>query len=362
MTLGEPSEWHQAQRKGDQMTQTTRRRRSAALAVLMATALLLAGCSGSDDAAGTADSADGVAAPELAGVEDDRAQAQSGGDSAASSGPMDSPVLADRSVIYTVDLVVETDDVRRARNQAEAIAARFGGYVQSEGTYGVPNPPLGSDIEGSTSLYPSADEQATLVLRVPAERYEAAVGELETIGDTVSRTRSAQDVTDEVVDVEARIETQQASIDRLQTLLGEATKIGDILAIETELTSRIAELESLQARQEQLGSLTQLATLTVTFVPPQTVVEQGSGFVAGLAAGWDAFVRAIEVGLTGLGVMLPFLAALALVAVPLLVWLVRRNRRRAHQRDAAVVERDDAPGGAPTRPTPAQQSGASSDG
>lgn len=340
------------------MTQTTRRRRSAALAMLMAAVLLLAGCSGSDDSStGTTDSANGVVAPELAGVEDERAQEESGGDSAASSDPMQSPVLADRSVIYTVDLVVETDDVRAARDQAESIAARFGGYVQSEGTYGVPNPPLGNDIDGSTSPYPSADEQATLVLRVPAERYERAVDELEAIGDTVSRNRSAQDVTDEVVDVEARIETQQASIDRLQTLLGEATKIGDILAIETELTSRIAELESLQARQEQLGSLTQLATLTVTFVPPQTVVEEGSGFFAGLAAGWDAFVRAIEVGLTALGVMLPFLAALAAVGVPLLVWLVRRNRRQAHQPDAAAVERDDAPGEAPT-----QQSGAPSNG
>ncbi len=180
--------------------------------------------------------------------------------------------------------------------------------------------------------FPSVDAQSVLVLRVPAQRYEQAVDELEALGQTVSRNRNAQDVTQEVVDVATRIETQEASIDRLQTLLGEATKIGDILAIETELTSRIAELESLKARQEQLAAMTDLATITVTLLPPDTVVDEGTGFVAGLEAGWRAFVRSVELGLTALGVALPFLLALAVLTVPLVGWLVVRHRRQRHDR------------------------------
>lgn len=322
------------------MTEKTRGRGVGVVLALLVAILLLAGCTGGDDAGDTgADAVEEADAgvSELVPPDSQRAPEDSGavtgGDSA-----VDSPVLADRSVIYTVDLVVETGDVRAARDEAEAIAVRLGGYVQSEGTYGVPTPPLpvepgyyGEDgvyYEGDVAPYPAADEQATLVLRVPADRYEQAVEELEAIGETVSRNRNARDVTDEVVDVETRIETQQASIDRLQTLLSEATRVADILAIETELTSRIAELESLKARQEQLASLTSLATVTVTFVPPETVVEEGSGFVAGLQAGWRAFLRAIEVGLTALGAALPFLAAIALVTVPLVGWLVWRSRRR----------------------------------
>lgn len=319
---------------------TTRPRAGAVLAALLAAVLLLSACSGGSDdsgAIGTVESE--LDAQGLQPAEGERAQDESleaeGGDTTST---VDSPVLADRSVIYTVDLVVETEDVRAARDDAEAITARFGGYVQSEGTYGVPNPPLpvepgyygedGTYYEGGVLPYPSADEQATLVLRIPADSYEQAVAALEEIGETISRNRSAQDVTDEVVDVQTRIETQEASIDRLQTLLTEATKISDILAIESELTMRIAELESLKARQEQLGSLTELATVTVSFVPPETVVEEGTGFLAGLEAGWRAFVRSVELGLTALGALLPFVLAFAIIVVPLVTWLVWRHRRR----------------------------------
>jgi hypothetical protein len=183
-----------------------------------------------------------------------------------------------------------------------------------------------------------------VVLRVPAESYSDVVSELEALGETVSRNRTAEDVTDQVVDVETRIETQEASIDRLQQLLGEATKIADILAIETELTMRIAELESLQARLEQLNDLADLATVTVTFYPPETVVEEGTGFVAGLRAGWDAFLRTVELGLTALGAAIPFLAALALVTVPFVAWLVVRHRRGRSARAAAAAQAETGTG------------------
>jgi hypothetical protein len=311
------------------MTQRVRRYRSGALAAFVAGVLLLSGCSGGgSDSADSAGGFPGVEVAPESGVTQDEAAEQRDGDTAASS--VDAPALADRSVIYMVDLVIEVDDISAASDSAEAVATRFGGYVQSESTYGIgPDPIPVEPYEGMSDIapYPPGNEQAVLVLRVPADRYDAAVDELETLGQTVSRNRNAQDVTDEVVDVETRIETQQASIDRLQTLLGEATEISDILAIETELTRRIAELESLKARQEQLAGLTEMATVTVTFVPPETVVQQGTGFVAGLRAGWDALVRTIEIGLTALGASLPFLAAVLIVTVPIVVWLVMRHRR-----------------------------------
>jgi hypothetical protein len=337
-----------------------RRRAAAVVAVLVAAAVLLAGCSGGDDS-GVQDTSQELG-PAMA-PDDERAQGDTGeataGD-AGEAGPVSavtSPALEDRPVIYMVDLVVEVDDVGEASDQAEAVATRFGGFVESESTFGVPTPlpvepgaaedsPVASDI----APYPGDNQQSVLVLRVPADRYEQAVDELEAIGETVSRNRSAQDVTDEVVDVEARIETQQASIDRLQILLAEAEEISDILAIETELTQRIAELESLKARQEQLGSLTQLATVTVTFVPPETVVEEGSGFFAGLEAGWAAFVRSIEVGLTVLGAVLPFLAALALVVLPLIWLLVWRHRRRGRQSDGTPPASSASASGQPVGP------------
>lgn len=325
--------------EGVTVRMTRRRGRAALVSGLLLGGLLLSGCSGggSDSAdEGFVDAEPGVAiAPEAEVAEE---QARAGDGAGVTASDTATTVLDDRSVIYRVALVLEVDDVTDGVDEASAIAARYGGYVQSEstsgrgdiGTSGYGGDPATSYEYGIEAPYPPIPPDGTaavVVLRVPAESYSDVVGEIEALGETISRTRAAEDVTDQVVDVETRIETQQASIDRLQQLLGEATRIADILAIETELTMRIAELESLQARLEQLNDLSELATVTVTFYPPETVVDEGTGFMAGLRAGWDAFLRTVELGLTALGAAVPFLAALALVTVPVVAWLVVRHRR-----------------------------------
>ena len=307
---------------------------TGALVALLAAGTVLAGCtSGAQDSGGSVGdetAADGGGDMSMPLEAEAAPESLDSGGRTLSADTTDVSAPDDRAVIYYVDLVVEVDDVGAAAEDAAALAARFDGFVESESSGGIDEPisTPGDDV----APFPTIDTQSVLVLRVPAQRYEQAVDELEALGQTVSRNRSAQDVTQEVVDVATRIETQEASIDRLQTLLGEATKIGDILAIETELTSRIAELESLKARQEQLATMTDLATITVTLLPPDTVVDEGTGFVAGLEAGWRAFVRSVELGLTALGVALPFLLALAVLTVPLVGWLVVRHRRQRHDR------------------------------
>jgi len=321
--------------------------------------MLLAGCSGggSDSAQdeGLAGAEPGVAVAPEAEVAEDAAHADGGAGVATTDTA--GTVLQDRSVIYRVSLVMEVDDVAASADEAAAIAARYDGYVQSEATSGrgtTTTPVYPGDAEAYLYEYgiepgyppiPPDGTSAIVVLRVPAQSYADVVDELEGLGETITRSRTADDVTDQVVDVEARIETQETSIDRLQQLLSEASRVSDILAIETELTSRIAELESLEARLEQLNNLTDLATVTVTFYPPETVVAEGTGFVAGLRSGWDAFVRTVELGLTALGAAIPFLAALALVTVPVVVWLVVRHRRQQRRRPDA--EHTESGGSAP---------------
>jgi hypothetical protein len=326
-------------RRSSTATRRARRRTITAVAAVVAAVLALAACSqGGTDESGAADGGGtGVVSdvPVEGQAREEGADAAGGG-SVAPGAVSAVPPSEDRAVIATVDLVVEVDDVDAAAGDAEAVAIRYGGYVQSEstGSGGVPLPvepqPWGEPEMTDSAPFVSQG-QAVLVLRVPAERVDDAVDALEGLGETVSRSRSTQDVTEQVVDVESRIESQQASIDRLQRLLADATDIADVLAIETELTSRLAELESLQARQQQLADLTTLATVTVTFAPPQTVVEQGTGFVAGLEAGWRAFVRAAELGMTALGALLPFAVFAGVLLVPLVTWLVLRQRRRARR-------------------------------
>jgi hypothetical protein len=284
------------------------------LGAALAAGLLVAACSGGDDADDTAAGAVGEAEVEEA---DEAAEGDSGGEEPATveqgGGTISSAASIDpspRHVIYNIDLVLETDDVARAAARAAALAETSSGFVANEST------------EGS--------ESATLTLRVPAERHTSIVRELEQLGQVQHRSRTAEDVTDEVVDVDARIASQRRSIARIRELLDRATGLADVVRIESELANREANLDSLLQRQEQLSSLTTLATVTVTFYKTDDAPEEGPtalGFMPGLRSGWDAFVATVRVVGTVAGAVLPFAGAAALVGIP--AWLVWRRRRPA---------------------------------
>jgi hypothetical protein len=330
------------------------------VAAVLALPLLLAACSssGTDAIAPDAGGAVGapVEAPAQPALDDPGALvpaaggsaagggtagvANEGGDTDGSLGGADS--VAQRSVVRRAELVVELADPRSQAATVRRIAIASGGYVEQESIHGGPTPPpvpaSGPATAGGSAA--QAPGTAFLVLRVPVEALDDVTDRVADLGEVTLRAGSAEDVTEQLVDLESRVATQRASIERLEALLGEAARLRDVLAIEAQLTARQAELESLLARQEAVTGQADLATLSVTLTTPATVVEEGSGFVAGLAAGWDAFQRTLVLALTGLGAALPFLAVIVVVAIPLAV-IVRRWRRRSAV-EAEVDAIDDA--------------------
>ena len=157
----------------------------------------------------------------------------------------------------------------------------------------------------------------------------------------LDRQQSADDVTADVVDVASRVATAQASLARVRALLDKAASIGDVVALEGELTRREADLESLQARQRTLADQTTLSTVNLSLLSKDAAapvpVEDRSGFLGGLARGWDAFTASGTALLTVVGAVLPFVglaAVLGLLALPL---LRRRRTGRATALDAAGV-------------------------
>jgi Domain of unknown function (DUF4349) len=293
-------------------------RRGALLAAAAgALSVVLAACSGGAGAAGT------EAAPgEVAGPAADKAS-----DQAPVQAPIQAPVQAgeatgadpvaaavDRSIIRTASVTIQADAVRPAADRARAIAAAAGGAVTSEQTSIDP-------VDADRSL-------ATLVLRVPADRLDAVLTDLAELGSLRDQTQSAVDVTGEVVDLAARVETQRASIERVRLLLSRAAGIGDIVAIESELTRREADLEALLSRQAVLADQAAQSTVTLVVLGPDAAApEQETGFLAGLRAGWAAFVAASTALLTGLGAVLPFAALALVLGLPLLAWWRRRAPR-----------------------------------
>lgn len=287
-----------------------RRSRLVAAAALAAT-LALAGCSASGGSSGEAGAPGRQDAAEQAAPQGGPDEQAAGGQAQAPQ-PGNAAPAQQRSIIYTGDITLRVDDVDRAAAQVGALVEGAGGFVAGD-------------------RRSSRDEQAEahLTLRVPAERFIATVDELAKLGDEQSRNISTEDVTQQVVDLEAQIASQQASVNRTRDLLARAQNIGEIVSIEAELAKRESTLATLQARQQRLVDLAALSTVTV-HLRSRTggPLEESSGFLGGLRAGWDAFLGAAAVLLLVLGFLLPFLVAFGIPA-GLLWWLLRRRRRPA---------------------------------
>lgn len=294
-----------------------------ALAVaLLAGTLALTGCGagGGDDGkasggdAARAERGDGDAGfSEGAGGADraagDGRAAAPGGKEAGAKKPSGRLRAEGPHIIRTASLAVRVRDVPKALERARAVAAEADGLVGDETT--------DRDRHGR--------ERSRVVLRVPQERYAQVLADLAGTGKLLSRTAKAEDVTEEVVDVESRVRTQRASVARVRELMDKATKISDIVSLEGELSTRQADLEALLARQASLKDRTALATVTLTLTE-SPAGRGGAGddddptVVDALAGGWGAFVTMLRWAAVALGAALPFVAGVALLGAAWLRW------------------------------------------
>ncbi|OII60558.1 hypothetical protein BJP40_09840 [Streptomyces sp. CC53] len=329
------------------------RSRHAFAAVLLGASLALAGCgSGADGATSTADH--GAAAPPAEGnaaeapgyagsaaAPGDRAPGQPAGEGAAQPGGR---VPAGRQhVIRTAEMHIEVEDVEKALARARTVAVDAGGHVADEST----ERHARGDGRGGIS--------SRVTLRVPQRAYDAAMKELSGAGKLLSRTAGAKDVTDQVVDVESRIATQRASVERVRKLMDEATQLSDVVTLEGELSRRQAELESLLARQAALKDSTSLATITLELSERGAARHEDGddkpGFLDALRGGWGALVASAAWVLIVLAALAPWLAV---AAVAYALWRLLVRPWRARRRDADV--RAAVPSGAsglPVHPAPA---------
>jgi len=251
--------------------------------------------------------------------------------------PAEPPVALDgRQIIRTGSFAIEvsvakTDDPEADRKsvrsavsalavKARAAAAGVGGFVSA------------SDGDATTQ---------SITLRVPVSQYDAARDRLAGLGD-MTGSETSQDVTGQLADMDGRIATMKAGVDRIRKLLASATKIGDVIAIESELSQREAELEAIlrkrasTADQVALSSITLVISGSVSTGPVtsthkpapefgaiQIAAPPPSGFIAGVNGALGVLANVARGVATFAGGLLPFLPFL--VAIGFLIWWLRRQ-------------------------------------
>lgn len=277
--------------------------------VILAAALALTGCSAASGSGG-GDSGD-YSVPQEA-----QAPGIAEGDSAGGALDADTGTTStvDRQVIITGNVTITADDPIKASRDAIRIVETAGGRV-----------------DGRTEYAPTETDQgsATLQLRIPADKLTATLDKLEELGRADEVTLSSSDVTVESQDLDARISALRASIERLNALMGQATDIDDLITLESAISSRQGELESLEAQQRYLADQVSMSTISLYLRSDAEAPKTTPGdFWSGLATGWNAFVGFWAGLLVVLGVLLPWLITLALIAT-VIILIVRRRRRSA---------------------------------
>ncbi len=253
--------------------------------------------------AGPAQVGSDVSAPQLGGNE-------AGGGAA---GPVNGPMI-----VRTGTMDLQVADVDRSIADATSVVTKAGGYVA-----------------GSQRSLDGDRPYATLTFRIPADRWDTTLASLRALGTKVlAEKTSADEVTAQVVDLDARLKNLRATEAQLLGVMAQAVKIPDILAVQSELTTVQGEIEQLQAQRNNLADQAAQGTLTTSFAlapaPVQAVTSawDPASVVADATAALVGMAQAVASAGIWLGIVgLPILLVGLLVLVPLLL-IVRRLARR----------------------------------
>jgi hypothetical protein len=196
-------------------------------------------------------------------------------------------------VIRVGQAFIEVEKVDPAILRIRQLAAQLGGYIAN------------SSISGGRDQI----RQATLEVKIPASKYDQAVGDLSTIGKVETVNSTAEDVGEEFVDVTARVNNARRLEERLITLLSTRTgKLDEVLRVERELARVREEIERYEGRLRFLGARVATSTLTVTLHEPAPILGNSPGqnpIAAALRRAWKNFVALTAGIIASLGVVIP---------------------------------------------------------
>jgi hypothetical protein len=212
--------------------------------------LLLAGCTGmGGDSAG----ASGQQSSGGAGGADVAQAGDGGGGVADGQGAalaQVDPSSTDPAIVRTGYMELEVENFSESRARISTQVREYGGYVN------------GSDRR----LHRTGDRRwvtGTLVLRVPSDSYSDMQSDIREHGTVVQERTETRDVSDQLVDLEARLTNLRERRDRLRTFYQEANGTEELLAIEAELSEVQGEIERLEARQRSLEQQVAYSTIRV---------------------------------------------------------------------------------------------------
>ncbi len=280
----------------------------------VATILLLAGCSSSSGMSSPSDGSRPVSPQQ---------------DKSSTGIAEDGSMQTEAQIITTGWVSISVTDPVEASAEAVTVVENHGGHIDNR-----------SEQAGAGSQSASAQ----LTIRVPEDDVTETLDDLKKLGTVESVSISSTDVTAQTTDLDARITAMQGSVDRLLDLMAAATDIDDLIVLESAISTRQADLDSLRAQRDLLGDQVAYSTIDLQLYEAGTVPTGGpKDFWGGIVVGWNSLVAALTGSLVALGIGLPWLLVLVVLAAITVVIIRVVSRRTAPAASSSPSPSSSAP-------------------
>ncbi len=225
--------------------------------------------------------------------------------------------VVERKIIKNGELELELDKPAEAYNQISSLASSYGGFV----------------VTSESQQLGVSGVRMTVVVRVPAAKFETALKDIRALGARVLREKVAgQDVTDQYIDLEARLKAKKLLEEQFFDILKKATKVSDMLEVQNSLNQVRTEIEQLEGQLRFLENQASLSTITITLQTPQAlIVESKRGLISELKAAISDSIEVAQNIVFGLirlmGVLVPITILIFLPLYLFVKFLYRRWKR-----------------------------------
>ena len=307
--------------------------------LVLALLVVLAGCGGAGNAGGGGEdaSAGGEISSEAtaatAGAGDGAGSA--GGETGSAGGERTAEAIGSEEVLQierrqalvrTGRVALTVENVSATERELTRVVRDAGGFVSSSRV-------RRDDREEGTVV------TGRLVVRIPAENFSTAFARIERAGEVRASNTSTRDVSEQLVDIEARLENLRAQRERLRGLYAQANDTEALLAIQERLSEVQSRIERLEARRQSLRRQVALSTIVIDLAEPLAGPDDRSrewydtGVLAAVLDSFGGVLMVLRAIVVGLAYVLPYLLVFG-VPIAVLAYLLR-YRRRGEERDAA---------------------------
>ncbi len=240
------------------------------------------------------------------------------------------PTVVERKIIRNADLQLETDAPEEAQAKITQIAESKGGFVVES-------------TQSSSDVKATKRDTVTMTVRVPSAKFDEALNEIrQAASRVIVETVKGQDVTEEFIDIEARLKTQKALEEQFLEIMKRSNSVADALNVQTEIARVRGEIEKVEGRKGFLENQASLSTIKIKLQSPTAFSASSAGFLYQLGqafnTGFNAALTFVLFFVTVLVALFPLLILLGLPIYFLRRYLLRKNRK---QKLASEIAREE---------------------